>query len=176
MPSAQPANTAISVFRRARVVRDNRRHTSIKHLTTPFDTAYVAVPGEEIQVLETRDGAFRTDAFRYGHPVVVLPRTVCTVANVYAAVGGLDFPVRMIGNPREVQLQNAHGHQTDDLYTELRLACPGEATLTADTWLVGTTYAKGAQVELGGKLWVSLVDGNHGVTPGTNGAVWQFIQ
>jgi hypothetical protein len=82
----------------------------------------------------------------------------------------------MIGNPREVQLQNAVGRQTDDLYGELRLACPGGATLTANAWAVGTTYALGAQVVFGGKLWVSLVGGNIGVTPGTNGAAWQFIQ
>ena len=54
MPAAQPANTTISVFRRVRVFRDNRRHTSIKHLTTPFDSQLVAVPGEENEVIETR--------------------------------------------------------------------------------------------------------------------------
>lgn len=176
MGAAQPANAAISVFRRVRTVRDNRRHTSVKHLTTPFDQALVAVPGEEIQVLETRDGAFRSDAFRYGHPVVVLPRSGCTLAAVYAAVSGLDFPVRMIGNPREVQLQNSDGNQTNDLFGDIKKTCPGEATLTADAWDVAVTYALGAQVEYLGKLYMSLVSGNVAFQPNTNGAKWQFIQ
>lgn len=127
MPNAQPANATISVDRRLRVYRDNRRHTSIKHLTTPFDAQLVAVPGEEIQVLETRDASFRTDAFRLGHAVVVEPRTTCTVADVYAGVAGMDFPVRLPGNPREMQLQKVAANRTDDLYGEVQAVCPGHA-------------------------------------------------
>jgi hypothetical protein len=126
MGAAQPANTTISVLRRARAVKDNRRHTSIKHLTTPFDSFYVSVPGEEVQVVETRD-AFKTDAFRFGHPVVVSPRATCSLPDVYAAVAGLDFPVRMVGNPREVQIQKTLANKADDLYGELRDACPSDA-------------------------------------------------
>lgn len=127
MANAQPANTTISVFRRTRVVKDNRRHTSIKHLTTPFDGFLVSVPGEEILVVENRDASFKSDAFRFGHPVVIEPRAGCDLATVYGAVAGLDFPVRMIGNPREMQLQNTAAHKTDDLYGELRGACPSAA-------------------------------------------------
>lgn len=127
MASAQPANATISVFRRLRVIRDNRRHTSVKHLTTPFDSQLVVVPGEEIQVIETRDLSFRTDAFRFGHPVVVEPRQNCSVAQIYAGVAGLDFPVRMLGNWREVQIQNVPAHKRDDLYGEARAVCPGKA-------------------------------------------------
>lgn len=127
MAAAQPANTAISVFFRLRSFRDNRRHTSIKHLTTPFDTALVAVPGEEVQVIEYRNAAFKTDAFRFGHPVVVAPRHNCTVADVYAGVSGLDFPVRQIGNPRELQLQKTAAHKADDLFAQTQAVCPGQA-------------------------------------------------
>ena len=129
---AQPANTAITVQRRTRAVRENRRHTSVKHLTTPFDPFYASIPGEEIQVVETRNidpalGAAITDAFRFGHPVVIAPRAVCDLPTVYAGVSGLDFPVRMIGNPREVQIQKTLTNRADDLYGELRDACPSDA-------------------------------------------------
>jgi len=125
--AAQPANTDISVLRRVRVVRDNRRHTSIKHLTTPFDEEIVAVPGEEVLVVEVRDTSFVTDAFRFGHPVVVTKRAVCDVGTVYGSVSGLDFPVRLPGNPREVQIQKTLASKADDLYGELQAACPSDA-------------------------------------------------
>lgn len=118
----QPLNTTISVFRRLRTFRENRRHTSIKHLTTPFDGDLVAVPGEEIQVVETRDynpitgTGFRSDAFRFGHPIVVSPRAQLTLAALYAGVSGLDFPVRLTGNPRELQVQKTAANVADDLY------------------------------------------------------------
>jgi len=127
MGAAQPANATISVFRRAKTTYDNRRHTSIKHLTTPFDEVLVTVPGEENLVVETRDSSFRTDAFRYGHPVVVAPRDPCTLSEVYAGVSGLDLPVRLTGNPREIQIQKTEANITDDLYGELRTACPSDA-------------------------------------------------
>ena len=120
----QPLNTTISVFRRLRTFRSNERHTSIKHLTTPFNGDVVAVPGEEIQVLETRD-ANVTDAFRAGHPVVVYPRTACTLATVYAGISGLNFPVRMIGNPRELQVENVAASVNNDLYGQARTLCLG---------------------------------------------------
>ena len=123
---AQPLNTTIFVLRRVRAVKENRRHTSIKHLTTPFDDFYVSVPGEEIQVVETRDSVV-TDAFRFGHPVVVAPRAVCSLPTVYAAVAGLDFPVRMVGNPREVQIQKTLANRGDDLYGQVATACPSTA-------------------------------------------------
>jgi hypothetical protein len=127
MANAQPANTSISVFRRLRVIRDNRAFTTIKHYTTPFDGQDVVVPGEEVLVLERRDAAFRSDAFRYGHPIVVEPRTACTMATVYAGIPGLDFPVRMAGNWREVQIQKDPAHRTDDLYAQAQTLCPGRA-------------------------------------------------
>jgi hypothetical protein len=132
---AQPLNTNITVFRRLRTFRENRRHTSIKHLTTPFDGDLVAVPGEEIQVVETRDANFVTDAFRFvqrdgtvlGHPIVVQPRDPCTLATLYAGVSGLDFPVRLPGNPRELQVQNTPAAVDNDLYGDARGVCPSDA-------------------------------------------------
>jgi len=122
MGAAQPANADITVQQRVRVVRDNRRHTSVKHLTTPFDDNYVAVPGREVQVEEIRDANFRTDAFRYGHAVVVKPRAACSVPTVYT-LSGMDFPVRLPGNPREIQLQKSLANRTDDLFGEVRDVC-----------------------------------------------------
>ena len=121
---SQPLNTTISVFRRLRTYRANERHTSIKHLTTPFNGNVVAVPGEEVQVLETRD-ANVSDAFRFGHPIVVYPRTACTLATVYAGVTGLNFPVRMVGNPRELQIENVPASVANDLYGQVATLCPG---------------------------------------------------
>ena len=129
--SAQPANTTISIFQRVRVYRDNRRHTSIKDLTTPFQPQLVAAPGEEINVLEHRNTAigagFRSDAFRYGHPLYVTTRTPATVAQVYAGVAGLDFPVRLPGNFREMQIQNGAAHLSHDLFADVRGVTPGAA-------------------------------------------------
>jgi len=122
MGASQPANASISVFQRVRVVRDNRRHTSIKHLTTPFDGNYVAVPGREVQVEATLDATFRTDAFQHGHAVTVSPRAACPMATAYT-VDGMDFPVRLPGNPREIQLQKSAAHRHDDLFGQIRTAC-----------------------------------------------------
>lgn len=123
MANAQPLNATISVFRRARVVFDNRRHTSIKALTTPFDTKLVSVPGEEIQVLETRDGV-KSDAFQFGHPVVIYPRNQETLKGAFAAVPNL-AAVKLPGNEREVQVETTAAGLRQDLYGQLRAAQAG---------------------------------------------------
>jgi len=123
--AAQPANTTIYVQYRLRLIRNNHRHTSVKHLTTPFDVNYVAVPGEETLVVENRAAATVSDAFRYGKSVVNQPRTLLSVPALYAGVGGMDFPVRMIGNPREVQVQKDYAHRADDLHAQVRAIAPG---------------------------------------------------
>jgi hypothetical protein len=124
MPSAQALNSTISIYRRARAVRDNRRQTSVKSLTTPWDHFLVAIPGEETEVLETRNTGFPSDAFRFGHPVTVYPRTRTTLATVVAAVPNIKL-VKMTGNWREWQIENTTGNQTADLYTQLRAVSPG---------------------------------------------------
>ena len=120
MAYAQPLNTTISVTPRLRTFFNNGRHTSIKHLTTPFDSALVSVPGEETLVLETRDSTFKSDSFRFGHPVVVYPRTVLTMKDALTNIADMDIPVRMVGNWREVQIEKAPGHETDDIQAEAR--------------------------------------------------------
>jgi len=124
---AQPANTAISIFPRLRTIRNHGRHTSIKHLTTPFDGMLVPAPGEENQVLEVRDQNDKSDAFRFGRPVSVQPRAYPTIAAVYAGVSDLDFPVRLPGNPREVYIQKAASNVADDLHAEVRAVSTGAA-------------------------------------------------
>lgn len=146
MGAAQPANTSISVFQRVRTVRNNKRHTSIKHLTTPFDKAEVALPGDEVQVIEFRDATFKTDAFRFGHPVTVAPRATFSLAQVYAAVAGLDFPVRLIGNPREIQIQKSAANVGDDLFGQIRTAGPGAAFTNT---CVGTPGTPCADIDVG---------------------------
>jgi hypothetical protein len=122
MGAAQPLNTRIAVFRRARVVRDNARHTTVKHLTTPWGDQYVPAPGEETEVLEVRDIGFRTDAFRYGHPVVVLPRPRLLAKDAIKNIPGTKTVV-MFGNLREIQLEPANRYA--DFYAELRAQSAG---------------------------------------------------
>jgi len=107
MANSQPLNQSIAVYQRLRTVRNNGRHTSIKQLTTPMDDIDIAIPGHETQVVETRDTTFKTDAFPFGHPIAVLPRTLFTIKDLYAQVAGVDFPVVMEGNLREIQVQLA---------------------------------------------------------------------
>ena len=122
--ASQPANTTIEVFRRIRAQRDDQLHTSVKHRTTPFGTQVMSVPGEEILVVETRDSSFVTDAFRFGHPVVVSPRVKATFEDAAESIADLNFPVRLPGNPRDVFLEKSPGNNQDDLHQELRDIAP----------------------------------------------------
>lgn len=118
--SAQPLNTSIAVSLKLRTVRDNGRHTSVKALTAPgFVSALVAVPGKETQVVADLDASFKSDAWRYGHQVTILPRAKTTVAQVFSGVTGMDFPVRLTGNTREMYLQKTAAHVGDDLYGQV---------------------------------------------------------
>jgi len=119
MSNSQPSNATISIFRRAKTYFNNGRHTSIKHLTTPFDGKLVSVPGEETLVLETRNASFRTDAFQFGHPVVVYPRTVETLPKALADIADLNV-VKMPGNEREVQIEPKPVAIHNDLYGQLQ--------------------------------------------------------
>jgi hypothetical protein len=94
-------------------------------LTTPFDVNYVAIPGEETLVVENRDIATKSDAFRYGKAVTVVPRKLTTAHSIFAGVANMDFPVRMVGNPREVQIQKTYAGRGDDLYGQVRAIGPG---------------------------------------------------
>ena len=118
--ASQPANTTIEVFRTIRMQRDDFLHTSVKHRITPFGDKIMNVPGEEILVTETRDASFVTDAFRFGHPVCVIPRTKSTFENAVENIADLQFPITLTGNPRDAFLTKTAGNNTDDLHQDLR--------------------------------------------------------
>ena len=129
--ASQPANTTINVLRVVRSYRYDGLHTSVKHRTTPFAPAIMSVPGEEILVTEYRNAANASDAFRYGHPVTVLPRgvellgyAVGAVAQLNAVYGGMQFPIRLPANPRDVFLTKDAAHATEDLHAQLRAVSP----------------------------------------------------
>lgn len=122
--ASQPANTTISVNRRIRAMRDDQLHTSVKHRTTPFEDLVMSVPGEEILVTETRDSTFLSDAFRFGHPIVVEPRTKALFETAAEGIANLDFPVRLPGNPRDAFLQKTSGNEGDDIHANLRAVAP----------------------------------------------------
>jgi hypothetical protein len=104
--------------------RDDHLHTSVKHRITPFGEKIMNVPGEEILVYETRDSSFVTDAFRFGHPVVVIPRTKATFETAAEGIADLQFPITLPGNPRDAFLTKTAGNNTDDLHQELRDVAP----------------------------------------------------
>lgn len=129
--ASQPANTDISVARRIRSQKNHLRHTSVKHLVAPFDDSVMVVPGEEILVFENRDATFKTGQFRFGFPVLVLPRTLGTLAAAVAGIANLAFPVRLVGNVRDVFLEKTAGNLTDDLHQNLRDISPAPRGLFA---------------------------------------------
>jgi hypothetical protein len=118
--AAQPLNSEISVFRRVRVQARNERHDTIKMMGLMRDR-YVVVPGEEIRVLDTKD-ALVTDAWAYGHPVVRYARADVTVDTVYQGVTGLDFPVRITADRRDLHIQNTTAARTNDLFLDVQSA------------------------------------------------------
>lgn len=117
--SAQPLNTEISVYRRVRSQMQTERHDSVKALTGEMKDKYVIVPGEEIRVLATMDASTVTDAWRYGHPVVRYSRSTKAPADVYAGVSGLDMPVRLTAQRRDIFTQNSEGNETNDLFGDV---------------------------------------------------------
>ena len=118
----QPANTAIAVHRRIRAQRDDFLHTSVKHRASGvgFNDLIMSVPGEEIKVFEWRDTAFRTDAFRFGHPITVGERAKTTFEAAAEGITGLNFPVRFTAYPRDAFLEKSTANLTDDLHQEVR--------------------------------------------------------
>lgn len=119
MASAQPLNTEIAVFRRVRSQMANDRHDSVKQMTGEMRPRYVVVPAEEVRVLETKDSVV-TDAWRYGHPVVRYNRSAKTPATVYDGVTGLDFPVRLTAQRRDLFITKTEANVGDDLFQDVR--------------------------------------------------------
>lgn len=116
--ASQPLNTDISVYRRVRTQVGNERHDPVKMLGR-MRAKYMIVPSEEIRVLATNDDVV-TDAWRYGHPVVRYQRAAKTPADVYEQVSGLDFPVRLTAEPRDIFIQKDSDNITDDLHENVR--------------------------------------------------------
>lgn len=116
--ASQPLNSDISVFRRVRTQVQNERHDPVR-LLGRVRPKYVVVPSEEIRVLATEDDNV-TDAWRYGHPVVRYARDYTRPADVYDGVSGLDFPVRLTAEPRDLFIQKTAANAGDDLQQEVR--------------------------------------------------------
>lgn len=124
--SSQPANTQISVFRTVRSRIDLGLFASIKERTQRLGTAYVMVPGEEIDVYQTLDGAGTNapgpnPAWRYGMPVSVNQRVRSTVAEMHTAMaadadaGALDFDKQLVGTKQDRFLQNVASAAAADI-------------------------------------------------------------
>ena len=119
--SAQPQNTEIKVYRRARAQMTADRYSSVKALTGEMRPLQVIVPGEEVQILSTKD-AVVTDAWRFGHQVVKYVKDTKSVGTVYQTVDGLGFPVRLTNQRRDIQIEKDADHVSDDLFTEVQNA------------------------------------------------------
>ena len=115
--ASQPANSDIMVHRRVRVMSNNVRHTSLKELYGMSDR-YVVVPGEEVRILATHDSVV-TDQWRYGHPVVRYIRSTKDMQTVFSGVSGLDMPIRLTTDRRDVRIQKDAANVTDDLFQEV---------------------------------------------------------
>jgi hypothetical protein len=130
----QPANALISVRRTVRTRTDVNRNASIKQMAQRLGTRVVIAPGEEIDAFyalaDTAVAAAAAGvpgpnpAWRYGMPVVLETRERATVAEIYAGVANLAFPVKIVGNGNDQFIEKAAGHLTDDLHAQVRAAAP----------------------------------------------------
>ena len=126
--AGQPLNTEISIFRRVRAYRDMDRHASVQGMRS-FGSLRMSVPGEEIRVMPNSasvatdgyDSGWKSDAWRYGHPVVRYERAPVTPKQFYASAGGtLSIPLRLGDNRRDLFIEKKPEHITDDLHQDLR--------------------------------------------------------
>ena len=129
MSNAQPANTNIAIYRtlRTRTVVD--RFASIKEVAQGMGVRQVMIPGQEISCYNVLDHSFKSDAWRYGHPVVVETREKLTVSDLYASAAGLAFPIHLVGFRGDLFIANTAAAIGNDLQQEARTAGPGPAGL-----------------------------------------------
>lgn len=130
----QPANASISVRRTIRTRTDVPRNASIKQMAQRLGPVVVIAPGEEIDAFyalaDTAAAAAAAGvpgpnpAWRYGMPVVLETRERATVADVYAGVADLAFPVQVVGTRNDFFIQKKDGSLTDDIQGEVRAAAP----------------------------------------------------
>lgn len=127
--STQPANASISVFYtlRTRTVVD--RFASIKQVAQGMGTRQVMIPGQEIDTYNVLDHLFKSDAWRYGHPVTVEKRTKLTVAALYASATDVQLPIHLVGFRGDLFVQNKSSALSADLHAEARTAGPGPSGL-----------------------------------------------
>jgi len=125
--SAQPANTAISVFRNVRSYRQALRNESVAALTKRLRPLIMSVPGEEVLVgVLSRDtalqdfspymGEARFGANR-GFPIVVGLYKVKTFASAQENIPGIDFAFQIGSDKFLTEVQSALGR---DLQGDLR--------------------------------------------------------
>jgi len=126
--SSQPLNADISVFRRVRVQANQDRHDAIKGMGR-FRDKQVIAPTQEIRTLQTYD-ANVSDAWRLGHPVVRYVRgnaaptpageRTKTLQQVYDNVSGLQIPLRLTVERRDVYIEETQADVGGDLQQDVR--------------------------------------------------------
>lgn len=125
--SAQPANTAISIFRTVRSYRQDLRHTSVEAIIKKLHPLIMSVPGREIvSGVLTRDtskadfssymGEPRFGATR-GFPIVIGLKEVTTFAEAQEGLDDIDFAFT-IG--RDKFITNSAAGLDGDLHADLR--------------------------------------------------------
>jgi len=140
MPSSQPLNTTIQVFRRTRAYRQDLRHEAVKSLVSNGHRGLVvSVPGEEYTVGQTRaavagggqalihtslagaNNFVNAASDTRGLPIATVPETFMTVSQAYGAAASdtMDFPVRLPG-VRDFQIQKNASFIGQDLYGDLK--------------------------------------------------------
>jgi hypothetical protein len=133
--ASQPANTQISVFRTVRTRVDLGLFASIKERTQRLGTAFVMVPGEEIDTYLTLDSAGTntpgpSPAWRFGMPVSVNTRVRSTVAEMHTDMaadldaGALDFDKQIVGTKQDRFLQNTSAAVASDIQGDARRNAP----------------------------------------------------
>lgn len=116
--ASQPANAAISVHRRIRTQRADRRHDAIRSILSPGLRPLIAVPpGEEVRVIRTRDASDTSDRYRFGHFVTVFNRDEITLETALESVANLENPF-LIG--RDKFFNKDSDNVRDDIHQEVR--------------------------------------------------------
>lgn len=117
MANSQPANQQISVFRRLRTQRADRRHESIKSILSPgLRPLVLVVPGEEVQIVRTYDD-FRTDRYWRGHAIYVNNRARDSYADAVSGISDIEVPFQL---GRDKFINKDEANRGDDLHQEAR--------------------------------------------------------
>ncbi len=127
MSNAQPANANINIKYQVRTRTVVDRFASIKEVAQGLGVRQVMIPGEEISVFTVLDSSFKSDAWRYGHPVTVQAKAKLTVAELYAAAADLAFPIHLVGFRSDLFIGLDDSALTADLHQIVRDAGPGPA-------------------------------------------------